>query len=106
MAGDSRKGRWFKFSPRNHQAEHLSGVQQTLGARLDQQPSPSVEAKFRKFPIRILQGQPVSPHMLRRQLSECPLAEWAAPRSVLFGSHPNVFQSLSEELAPQWHVGP
>ena len=44
--------------------------------------------------------------MLRRQLAQLLLAQWATPRPVLFGGHADMSQGLSEELASQSHIGP
>src|SRR5262245_42433933 len=98
------QGRRFKSDPRNHQAEHLSGVQEALGARLDEQPSPFRKSQLGKPQITFPRGDTVEREMLWGDLAESLVANRTRSSAFAPIGDANVLEGLSQELPPEANI--
>src|SRR5262249_48220271 len=92
----SPRGRRFKSDPRNHQAEHLCGVQQAFGARLDDQPSPFCKSQLRKSAIAVSESDSMECKVLRGGLAHDLLADRAHPQTMAGISDAHMPERLSQ----------
>ena len=90
--------------PRNHQAEHLPGVQQALGARLDRQPSPFCKSQLGESTVALSEGDPMQCEVLRGNLAQGLLADRACPLATADIGDTDMQKGLSQELPTQADV--
>src|SRR5262249_5031368 len=90
--------------PRDQRLEHLPGVQEAVGARLDGQPSPLRKSQFGKPQIPLPGGDTVEREMLWGDLAEGLVANPTRSPPLAPVIDANVLEGLSQELPAEANV--